>query len=649
MVLITLKRVGIDRKGIILGGILWAAFLCALNNKDGRKINIEEGNIVFDGYVIDTPYYNRDSTIYQINVQRYIQADELHITSFNMQYIASIPFAEPIRNDFVRARCRIYIDKGQIPDCISDLNNPPLVIEREGFGIYNAIDGYKEGISRFIYSHYKGSAALIMSALSTGNSKGLTYELRRIFAINGTSHILAISGTHIGLIALFLYYIVKLLIFPFSLIRPFSLKKASSLILIPILIIVSFYFGNSPSVVRATIMVIVYLFSVLIERERDILSSLCISFLLITSHNPDSIRDIGFQLSFLSVSGIITLIPSITNRWEIRGESIRGEIIRYILILLLTSLAASLFTLPVVAYHFGIISIIGIIANLIIVPFVGVIILPIILCGVISFGISLSLAGFFFNGAFSSIEHFIKLNELFANLPLSHIKIFAPSIFEIAIYFAIIFTFILRERIPFTKIVIPSLLLILIITSLIMDRIERNKTEPSIIVQDGVITFIDEDLRPHLILGKASNRDKRTAVEFLRKKRLVKVLYTNLNEADDLYIKDHLYTKEENGKIETSEKGDVFINMSGFITYIFNDTENCPPTAARFVISRRSSEEAIKRLYECGISPNKLIFSGDIKNRRILETLIRFYGEDASKTLICKEDGCKIVISPAHQ
>ncbi len=414
------------------------------------------------------------------------------------------------------------------------------------------------------------------------------------------------------------------------------------------MIIVSLYFGNSPSVVRATIMVVVYLISVLVERERDILSSLCFAFIIITSFAPDSLRDIGFQLSFLSVLGIITFVPSFSPDNISTETSIPQKISGYLKILTLTSVAASLFTLPAVAFHFGIISVSGIIANIILVPFAGLISLPMITAGVIFFGISHSLSEFFLNGAFISLEHFYRINSLFASIPLSHIKVFRPSSAEIVVFYVLLFVLIFRNRIPLKKFVIPALISVLILTILVTDRIAKNNTKPLLMVRGGIITLIDGEHRAHLIADKnATGNDQRRSVEFLRKKRIIKVFYTNAGLPDDTYLKDHLYIQKADTNISRSEGGDILINFEGFYVYIYNDTPVCPPVSARYVISRRSSEEAVAGLSECGIRANRLIFSGHISNPKLPEILDKYYGEEASKILMCRNEDCEILIEPS--
>ncbi len=647
LIYLIIKKIRPDKLFISSGGFLWGVFICSIPIASYQSPDLEARQIIFDGYIRSSPEYNERSTTYNVVVDRYIIDERLFIQRFEMQYNVFIPFAEPIRGDLIRGKCRPHrLEDGRII-CISREDEPPIIIERRSFNFFNRIDGYREQISRFIYKKYKGSSAAILTALSTGNSGNLTYDTRRIFAQAGTSHILAISGTHIGLIALFLYYIIKLILSPFILLHPFSLKKVSSIILIPILISISFYFGNTESVVRATTMIILYLFSILIERERDILSSLCLAFILITSFSLDSIKDVGFQLSFLSVLGIITFVPSFTKSEDPVNDRFSSLLLNRLKTLFLTSLAASIFTFPFVAYHFGIISIAGIVANILLVPFTGLISLPLIMCGVLTSGISEEIGELFLNGAFVSLEHFYRLNTFFASLPLSNIKFFRPSILEIVLYFILIFILIFRKYIPVRKYIIASFSIILILSTLIMDRIETNSMGPFLLVRRGIVILYDNDNIVHLISDSYStSNDIRHAVEFLRERRIISVEYTNAGLRNDTYIKDHLYTTKETNKIYKSVNGDILINFLTFNIFVYNDLSMCPPSSVRYVISRRSSEEAIKRLSECGIRADSLLFAGDLKNTGLKESLIKQYGQDASKILICKDEDCEIKITP---
>ncbi|MCX7944005.1 MAG: ComEC/Rec2 family competence protein [Deltaproteobacteria bacterium] len=631
---------------MIIGGFIWGLVISSFK-VDMEEIELKDKDIIFDGYIAGSPSYNRDNTIYQVDVQRYILNGKITVKNFTMEYVCSNPFAEPVRGDLIRGRCKFYMSEDNKPICISELNEPPMVIERTGFGILNRIDEYKKGISKFIFSRYKGDIGSILIALSTGNAKELSYEIRRLFSRAGTAHILAISGTHIGLISIIIYYFLKVIFFPLTYIRPFSIRKLSSLCLIPILICVSFYFGNAPSVVRAVVMIIIYLFSIIIERERDILSSLCFAFVLITSFSPDSIRDIGLQLSFLSVLGIVISLPSFLEKSYFEALSMSEAFLGILKSLFFTSLSATIFTLPVVAFHFGVVSISGILSNIILVPFTGLVVLPMIVLGVLVFGIAQTLTSVFFNGAFVALEQFNSINSIFASIPFSHIKMFVPSYPEIISYYLVVLALTLRKSIPISKILIVLLFIVMCITYFIMDRVEKNKTKPVMFVRGGIIVLIDDDNDAFVIAERhARNRDKRRIVEFLRGKRIVKVFYTNVQLQDDLYIVDHLYVRRSGDYINVSERGDILVNFLNFHIYILNDIAICPPSSARYIISRRVSSDAVAKIHDCGISAEKLIFSGIVRNQKLPNVLYRYYGEDASKILMCRDEDCEVLIQP---
>lgn len=628
---------------VAITGILLGMLCVNLNRGETERPKFTGERIIFDGYVRGSPKYNRNSTVYNISVERYILGERLIVRKFELTYRVKVPFADPIRGDLVRGICKVLVDDEGRIYCIADDMSPPIVVERRGFTFLNEIDEYKKHISRFIFDKYSGDIADILLALATGNSSELRYYTRSIFSKTGTAHILAISGTHIGLISVIFYFLFRLILLPLVIIRPFSIKKVAAPPLILTLISTSIYFGDSPSVVRATIMIIVYLFSLMIDRGRDVIASLSIAFVLIVAFDPNSIEDIGFQLSFLSVAGIVIFVPSVI-RWDhIEPSSGLIHLLRPLAVLFLSSLSASLFTLPIVAYHFGIISLIGPIANIIILPFIGFISLPLILAGTLLYALSPSITEFLYNAAFVSLGHFFEINLLLADTPLSFFKIFRPSYIEIVIYYAILISFIFRDKIPFYKIVIILQVFLLVMVSLIMDRIYLKRSRAEMSVRNGTIVAIDEDLRAHLIIDEyANNIDVRRSVALLRKKRIVKTGYTNLGSADDLYIKDHLYTHEEKGFILVSQSKDALINFMNKYIYLFYNTGPCPPREAAFVIVRRVSKEAIERLFMCNIKPERLIISGDIKSKNIIEALRKRYGESSFQIPLCRDEGCEI-------
>lgn len=150
------------------------------------------------------------------------------------------------------------------------------------------------------------------------------------------------------------------------------------MIMLPILVIHMLAVGASSSVVRATLMALIVLIAYLMDREPHIINSLSLAALFILGYNPLQIFDIGFQLSFISVSGIVILSPRIISLFKISPAllgRIKGGVkqklnilVRVMLNSFSVSLSAWLATFGFVAYYFRIISPVTILANLIIVP-----------------------------------------------------------------------------------------------------------------------------------------------------------------------------------------------------------------------------------------------------------------------------------------
>ena len=130
-----------------------------------------------------------------------------------------------------------------------------------------------------------------------------------LFVQTGTAHILAISGLHIGVVAAIFLLLVKFI--------PIG-GKCQSAGVIGLLMFYAFLTGGRPSVVRATIMMIVFLASFIVEKERDVLNTLSLSAMIILVYNPLNLFDIGFQLSFVCVLSIIFLNSQLNRAGLIR-------------------------------------------------------------------------------------------------------------------------------------------------------------------------------------------------------------------------------------------------------------------------------------------------------------------------------------------
>jgi competence protein ComEC len=192
-------------------------------------------------------------------------------------------------------------------------------------------------------------------------------------------------------------------------------------------------------------MVITFLFSILLNRERNLLHTLALAAFLILIFSPPSLFDVSFQLSFLAVLSILFLLPRILQEFKQEGISLllrtswKKNISKYIMLSLLVTGVAIIGTAPFVALHFNRFAPIGFFTNLFIVPWVGFLIVPLSLAASIFSFFFTPLATFLINvnGFITSI--LLRVLAFFASLPFASFFVSTPSIFEIVLFYLLLF------------------------------------------------------------------------------------------------------------------------------------------------------------------------------------------------------------------
>jgi competence protein ComEC len=230
-----------------------------------------------------------------------------------------------------------------------------------------------------------GEEGDIVRALLLGERDAIDPETRDAFTRTGTVHILAVSGFNVGLIALLLFSLVS-----------WMPGRAAQFIIFTLLIgLYVMVAGAEASLLRAAVMAIAFMLARVTSRVSRPLNTLGVAATAILFAAPDQLFDIGFQLSFASVAGIIMLYEP-GDRWMIARIAWlrRHPAPRWVARMLLLSLAAQLFTLPLVLHHFGYVSMISLILNLPVVPLTSVA-LGAGVAGSVAGGIPGPLAGWF--------------------------------------------------------------------------------------------------------------------------------------------------------------------------------------------------------------------------------------------------------------
>ncbi|MCM8800341.1 MAG: ComEC/Rec2 family competence protein, partial [Candidatus Omnitrophica bacterium] len=234
---------------------------------------------------------------------------------------------------------------------------------------------------------------------------------------------LAISGLHIGIVGFISLLIFKILRIP---------RRVRYILTIFILIFYCILTGASSSVLRATIMGIFILTGYLLKRETDIFNSLSFACLTILSFCPTQLFEISFQLSFLTVLSIVLISPLIKSLFP--KILYKNFFSRFIISNFCVSVSSFLGVAPLVIYYFKIISPVSILANMLIVPYIGIMIGS-------SFGLIISnfLFPFFSPFIAESTDFFtiglLKINSLILKIPFAYFKISFIKLSFIFLYY----------------------------------------------------------------------------------------------------------------------------------------------------------------------------------------------------------------------
>ena len=193
----------------------------------------------------------------------------------------------------------------------------------------------------------------VIAAMAMGDKSALNQETKEAYSISGTSHILAVSGLHIGII----FQLIILLL---------GGKRRSKLTIILSTTIVWAYvifIGFPASAVRAATMLSIYSMVLLSLRPDPTLNTLALAYIIMVLVNPFNIFDIGFQMSFLAMGSILLFYPLFFCLL-----SSHSNITRAIWGLFCVSLAAQIGTLPLIVFYFGRISCYSLITSFIAIP-----------------------------------------------------------------------------------------------------------------------------------------------------------------------------------------------------------------------------------------------------------------------------------------
>jgi len=232
------------------------------------------------------------------------------------------------------------------------------VLEPAGFSVRGALYDLKGRLETRLNRLYFEPEASFAAGLLLGSRKGMPEDLALAFQRVGLTHIVAISGYNISLVIAAMF-----LCFGFLPLRTRVVVSSVAILLFVIIV------GASAAVVRAGIMGVLTLWGLFTGRKSQVFFALLWSAALMIAWNPYTlIYDVGFQLSFASTFGLLTVVPILDAKfprfdsgWLVHLRELREG--------LLLTVAAQIATLPFMAFHFGRVSLISPVANVLAVPF----------------------------------------------------------------------------------------------------------------------------------------------------------------------------------------------------------------------------------------------------------------------------------------
>jgi competence protein ComEC len=293
----------------------------------------------------------------------------------------------------------------------------------------------RAGLSDILRARLPSSVASLATALITGDKSGISLKTREDFTRSGLSHMLAISGLHMGLIAWLIFAVLtKLLVLIPHLATRFLVKKIAAVCVIPFLLGYLVLSGMSFSALRAFIMVTLSMLAIILNQRAISLRNTAIAACIILLMFPESVYSVSFQLSFASVVGLCYAYSEAFVKNKRKTESrVRSNLWRLVHRRILsplqqsvvTTLIATLATTPIVIYVFQRATLVGVLGNLVAVPFLSLCVMPLIACLIVA------PVDLVFNLLGKSLTILARIAEFVAGIPGSNFVFPRPTLVSV--------------------------------------------------------------------------------------------------------------------------------------------------------------------------------------------------------------------------
>lgn len=255
-----------------------------------------------------------------------------------------------------------YLEKKYIYHQLFTNHQALFKVKTKDFTCFGFANNIREYINQKLVAYqFKPNELAIINALLLGQRQAISKDIYSSYTKAGAIHILAVSGLHVGIILLFLNFIFK----PLAHFKYGKLFK--TIIIISFLWCFALIAGLSASVTRAVTMFSILAIGMHLKRPTNIYNTLAISMFIILLFKPLFLFDVGFQLSYLAVFSIVAIDPHLYKLWHPKNK-----ILRLYWHTLTVTLSAQFGILPLSLFYFHQFPGLFFLSNLIIIPFLGI-------------------------------------------------------------------------------------------------------------------------------------------------------------------------------------------------------------------------------------------------------------------------------------
>ena len=319
------------------------------------------------------------------------------------------------------------------------------------------VNNFKEKTKKALRDNLDEDLAELCIGILIGDRNNLDEKIEEDFKKSNLTHMLAVSGSHFVYIIICIKYLEKVI----------KWRNFNKVLTIIIIVLFMNLTGNTASVVRSGIMAIMLIVAKFFHRKSDVWTNMAISAVLALVYNPYTLFDIGFELSYGGVIGIVVFYDKVKDTLgkiiiKMHKES---KMLQYILEGTSVTISANLVIIPIMIYNFNTISFSFIVSNLLAGGLLGIIVILGFLLVFLSLMLGQTLSIFFYILNFL-LKALTKIAEVCSKLPFSYIYVPTPKILGILIFYSYLFFIINRDRLRvriFNTLKVRIAILILII------------------------------------------------------------------------------------------------------------------------------------------------------------------------------------------